>query len=690
MKKYISFYRILFVFFATFIITGCVHDDKYNDPDLTNYQCADLVKTKTLQEVINLYKTNIPTGSTAPVTYVFPDTSTDIIEGYVSSTDETGNIYKTIYIQDDPANPTWGFTLSVDAISTYTKFPQGSKIYIKLNGLAVGVYGGLVQLGIKNIAITDPNDNTVARIPEKIIPAHIFRSCTIKEKIVPKVMTLAEMATAKDQYLGCLIQVNDAEFDAKVLCSNYAPDGTSVDRQINDPTASTTTHVVRNSGFASFANQILPSGKGKLIGILSKFNSTYQMYINTVSDLADMTHFPRKDGITTNPCVAPELPAKTVAEVKAMATTAATTQITGDFILKAKVTTSDETGNLYKYLYVEDATGGIKININKTNLYQDARFQPGKVLIVKLKDLYVGAVNGEVQLGVPFNGVIGQVLEADVYKYFFDSNSAATAVVPTEKTITQLTKGDVGRWIKIKDLQFIDSDLGNSYSGNRTLTDCSGHTLTLRTSQANFASQTIDSGKGDVYGVLSIFNGTYQLMITDLRGAVLSNPRCDGTLPQVTKIFNEDFGNSNLANWIPVSVTGAQVWGITTFGNPKPAAIMDGNRLANEDWLISKPIAIPTGFSDVSLSFDTDGRFTGNPLEVYVTDNYTGVATTTWTKLNPTLDPDTVAFAGFISSGRMSLKNYIGKNVVVAFKYTSVVGASTTWEVDNIAVSGIK
>jgi hypothetical protein len=59
----------------------------------------------------------------------------------------------------------------------------------------------------------------------------------------------------------------NAEFDAKVLCSIYAPDGYTVDRQINDPTNQLLQRVVRNSGFASFANQKLPSGKGDFIGI---------------------------------------------------------------------------------------------------------------------------------------------------------------------------------------------------------------------------------------------------------------------------------------------------------------------------------------------------------------------------------------------------------------------------------------
>src|SRR5690606_37071916 len=245
------------------------------------------------------------------------------------------------------------------------------KIYIKLNGLALGTYGGLVQLGVKDMA-PGAAANGVARIPEKMVATHIFKSCEEAKPIVPKTMTLAELGTANDRFLGCLVQIPDAEFDAKVLCSVFAPAGTSVDRQLNDPTTSVTTRVVRNSGFASFANRTLPSGKGTFIGILSKFNSSYQFYITKLSDLADMKHFPRKDGITSDPCGITEsdYTMKTVSEVKQLFN-GSLTQITANHLLKAKVTANDETGNLFKYVYVEDATGGIRVNINKTDLYRD-------------------------------------------------------------------------------------------------------------------------------------------------------------------------------------------------------------------------------------------------------------------------------------------------------------------------------
>lgn len=686
MKNYLSFFKILFVIMASFVVSGCVHDDKYTDPDLTGYGCAELVKTKTLQEVKALYTNQ---------TYVFPENTTDVIEGYVSSSDETGNIYKTIFIQDARENPTQGFVISVDAVSTYTRFPQGSKIYIKLNGLALGTYGGLVQLGVKDMA-PGAAANGVARIPEKMVATHIFKSCEEAKPIVPKTMTLAELGTANDRFLGCLVQIPDAEFDAKVLCSVFAPAGTSVDRQLNDPTTSVTTRVVRNSGFASFANQTLPSGKGTFIGILSKFNSSYQFYINKLSDLADMKHFPRKDGITSDPCGITEsdYTMKTVSEVKQLFN-GSLTQITANHLLKAKVTANDETGNLFKYVYVEDATGGIRVNINKTDLYRDERFRVGKEVYIKLKDLYIGNVNGELQIGQPFNGNAGQIAEVDVYKHFIDTKKPATAVVPTERTIAQLTNEDVGRYVKIKNVQFIDADLGKPYASgtttNRTLEDCSGSKIFLRTSNfASFSGVEVDGGKGDIYAIVSKFNNDYQLWIPFLVNADFDNPRCDGTVPAVyTTIFSDGF--DTLANWTAVNIEGTQVWSTTTFGNPRPSAIMDGNRMLNEDWLVSKKIAIPSTFTDAYVSFETDGRFSGNPLELYVTDNYTGtVGTTNWTKLNPGLDTDLNAFSGFVGSGKVNLKSYLNKEVVFAFKYTSVVGSSTTWEVDNFAVKGTK
>jgi hypothetical protein len=108
----------------------------------------------------------------------------------------------------------------------------------------------------------------------------------------------------------------------------------------------------------------------------------------------------------------------------------------------------------------------------------------------------------------------------------------------------------------------------------------------------------------------------------------------------------------------------------------------------NEDWLISKPISL-SGLSSASMSFDSDGRYAGNPLEVYITENYTGTpSTTTWVQLPAALDTNLTAFNTWTSSGSLNLNAYVNKNIRIAFKYTSTATASTTWEIDNVKVKG--
>ena len=684
MKKYFSLIKIFTIIFAAFLFNSCVHDDEYEAPN------ADAVIACTDPS----YYTNPTNGfvkwtlqqiKAKPQNQLITEKA--YIEGYVSSSDETGNIYKYIYIQDAPQNPTQGFTISVNSLSNYGNYPQGSKVFIEVKDLAVGAYGGVTQLGAMVNGAFD-------RIPEKMVTNHIKRSCETKAEIIPKLMTFAQMGAANDQYLGCLIQVNDAEFDAKALCSWYAPPTVTVDRAINDP-STTTSRVVRNSGYATFASKTLPSGKGKFVGIYSKFNTTYQMYIVRDTDL-EMNTFPRKDGLTANPCGfdATGLTQKTVAEVKQMYTSGNYTQIAQNAYIKAKVIANDETGNLYKYVYIEDATGGIRVNINKLNLNQDIRFRVGKNVIIKLKDLYIGKSGGEFQLGQPFNGSIGQVEEPNVFKYFFDSKENITRVDATEKTIPQLSFADVGKWVKIKNVQFIESDLGEPYAAgtttNRTLKDCSGNQILLRTSNfATFANNVVDEGQGDVYAVLGYFNGTYQLWIPYQVNADFDNERCDSAVaPKI--LFSDEFGTAlSTANWSPISVAGAQVWATSNQGSSGYYAIMNGytNNVnnANEDWLISKEISL-TGFANINLTFDSDVRYNGTAMKLYITENYSGNPTTaTWTELPATWDTNTGAW-GFVSSGNVSLNAYANKKVRIAFKYVSTTSAANTWEIDNVKI----
>ncbi|NTW33146.1 MAG: hypothetical protein HGB12_11060, partial [Bacteroidetes bacterium] len=86
-----------------------------------------------------------------------------IVQGVVVANDSTGNFYKQIIIQDDNA----GLQIQIEQKLLYNTYKLGQRVFIKCKGLALGEYGGNMQLGyIVNGAI--------GRIPADSIKNHIF------------------------------------------------------------------------------------------------------------------------------------------------------------------------------------------------------------------------------------------------------------------------------------------------------------------------------------------------------------------------------------------------------------------------------------------------------------------------------------------------------------------------------------
>ena len=71
--------------------------------------------------------------------------------------------------------------------------------------------------------------------------------------------------------------------------------------------------------------------------------------------------------------------------------------ITDNIYIKAQVISSDQSGNLYRTMYLQDATAGIELKIGTRNLYND--YKLGQWVYVKLRDLTLGDYNGMVGIG---------------------------------------------------------------------------------------------------------------------------------------------------------------------------------------------------------------------------------------------------------------------------------------------------
>ena len=79
----------------------------------------------------------------------------------------------------------------------------------------------------------------------------------------------------------------------------------------------------------------------------------------------------------------------TIAELKALYTKHGyPEEILDNIVIKGEVTTSDEDGNVYREIYIQDATGAICLKLGRSSSYDD--YKVGQILYVKCKGFVVG------------------------------------------------------------------------------------------------------------------------------------------------------------------------------------------------------------------------------------------------------------------------------------------------------------
>ncbi|MDR1543219.1 MAG: DUF5689 domain-containing protein [Prevotellaceae bacterium] len=162
--------KFLLILIAVLAIAGCT---KYApiEPDNKPISEAKAIITHSIEEliaefgsekgVLSVRTNNGGTGIFSVDTIPSVETygSEIIIAGRVISDDTQGNCYKTIFIQD-LKNTKWHLKISIDASGISSWYPLGQVISLKCNGLAIGKYADMFQLGepFYNVPSTaDPN-----------------------------------------------------------------------------------------------------------------------------------------------------------------------------------------------------------------------------------------------------------------------------------------------------------------------------------------------------------------------------------------------------------------------------------------------------------------------------------------------------------------------------------------------------
>jgi len=259
------------------ILISCVNGDDYNAPNLSG-KCIDIAATKSVQDIAAL-------ANTSAQLYTNPD----FIEAYVTSSDEGGNFFKSISLIS--LDGTRGFTMPIDSYNLFTKFEPGRKVTIDMQGRHFHFKNQISSFEIGSLFNNDTpailTDDVVGRISGVEYEKIILRSCTkVDENTFVKNLTIVQ--AKNNQYLNMLIefdavQFTDASLGKKYFDTTLNSFGGATNHSITDAAGNRVD--LRVSSFANFSGNLIPSGNGKIRGVMTKFGSGYQFMIRTLNDV---------------------------------------------------------------------------------------------------------------------------------------------------------------------------------------------------------------------------------------------------------------------------------------------------------------------------------------------------------------------------------------------------------------------
>lgn len=90
----------------------------------------------------------------------------------VISTDQFGNVYRTLYLQDYSGPAGGGIEVKVGKTSMYNDYKMGQVVYVKADGLVLGDYRRMLSLGTEPTSASYANDYLDI---QPLIDAHLLR-----------------------------------------------------------------------------------------------------------------------------------------------------------------------------------------------------------------------------------------------------------------------------------------------------------------------------------------------------------------------------------------------------------------------------------------------------------------------------------------------------------------------------------
>ena len=288
--------RLTYILAATLIAASCaefepVFTGKYPDPPFYNEteQMFDpsVIPSDKLITIADLAKKFKEAGTAAGITdyniWGWTVSQELWVKGRITTTDRSGNFYKSFYIQDSETGP--GIEVKIGKNSLYNEYKLGQEVYINLDGLCVGEYGwksgnyageGMVQIGLE-----DPSGEYSTSYIEHqyIISSHIYRGDPNDIQVIkPREVSVSDLPaltyaidgndeTAKvrgitqgeNSCIGSLITLKDLTYANEIFALLYIRGSESNKNSSNriflsDKTWGVDTWAISKTAFKNFVN----------------------------------------------------------------------------------------------------------------------------------------------------------------------------------------------------------------------------------------------------------------------------------------------------------------------------------------------------------------------------------------------------------------------------------------------------
>lgn len=214
--------------------------------------------TKTLSEIKALYMDK-------PVT--LPDNT--VFEAVVISSDKDGNFYRDLYMQDEQGH---GISIKINRKKIYETYPIGTKLVVDASGLTLGRDNNRLSIGTAG-----SGNYQTAFVEWKDFTDKAFKTGT--KEVAPKVITIAEITPEMCNTYIEIKGLTAVEGGQK----KWVEGGMHTNSTFTDEGGNKI--FVYSNKYVAYKDNLLPTGKVNIKGVLSGFNTTNQISLNSISDV---------------------------------------------------------------------------------------------------------------------------------------------------------------------------------------------------------------------------------------------------------------------------------------------------------------------------------------------------------------------------------------------------------------------